>query len=173
LFWEAVGVVSYLLIGFEYNKIAKSQASKKVFIINRIGDTAFLGAIIICSYFMYSYAPNKAFATLSLIDMNTISTLVYAYTSTPLFWLICLMFLLAALIKSAQFPFYNWLQDAMEAKLPVSALLHSSTLVASGVYLTLRLLPFLTLESRFLNILIIFGFLTAILCSISAAVVFF
>ena len=168
LFWEIIAISSYLLIGFEYFKNNKSFAAKKVFIINRIGDTALLGAIMICSYFIYSYAPNKSLATLSFIDMNTISTLIYAYTSTPLFWLICIMFLTGAIIKSAQFPFYNWLQDAMEAKLPVSALLHSSTLVASGIYLTLRIMPFLTLETKTLNLLIIIGLLTAIICSISA-----
>ena len=168
LFWEIAGVVSYLLIGFEYFKKEKSLASKKVFIINRIGDTALIGAIILCSYFIYSYAPNKALTTLSFIDMNTISTLVYAYASSPWFEVICGMFIIGALVKSAQFPFYTWLQDAMEAKLPVSALLHSATLVAAGIFLTLRLIPFFTLELILLKIIAIFGLITAILCSISA-----
>lgn len=167
-FWEIVGVISYLLIGFEYFKENKSLASKKVFIINRIGDTALIGAIITCSYFMYSYAPNKTFTTLAFIDFNTISTIIYAYASTPLFWLICILFIISALTKSAQFPFYTWLQDAMEAKLPVSALLHSATLVASGIYLTIRLLPFLTLEENILKILVFIGFITALICSLSA-----
>lgn len=168
LFWEIIVIVSYLLIGFEYFNPKKSQVAKKVFIINRIGDTALLGAIILCSYFIYSYAPNKSLATLSFIDLNTISTLIYAYTSTPLFWLICMLFIFGALVKSAQFPFYNWLQDAMEAKLPVSALLHSSTLVASGIYLIIRLLPFFTLVENTLTTLTAIGLLTALICSISA-----
>ena len=168
LFWELAGVVSYLLIGFEYFKKEKSLASKKVFIINRIGDTALIGAIILSSYFIYSYAPNKALATLSFVDMNAISTLVYAYASNPLFEIICTMFILGALVKSAQFPFYTWLQDAMEAKLPVSALLHSSTLVASGIFIALRMLPYYTLEPVLLKVIAIIGLLTAIICSISA-----
>ena len=167
-FWELAGVASYLLIGFEYFKKNKSQAAKKVFITNRIGDVALLGAIILCSYFVYSYAPNKTLTTLSFIDMDIISTLVYAYASTPLFETICVMFLIGALVKSAQFPFYTWLQDAMEAKLPVSALLHSSTLVAAGVYLTIRLLPFYSLEQLLLNMIMIVGIITAFVCSISA-----
>ncbi len=167
-FWEIVGVVSYLLIAFEYFKKEKSIASKKVFLMNRIGDTALLGAIISCSYFMYSYAPNKGFATLAFVDMNAISTLVYAYASNPLFEIICAMFIIGALVKSAQFPFYTWLQDAMEAKLPVSALLHSATLVAAGVFLTLRMLPFYTLEPIMLKILAVIGLLTALICSLSA-----
>lgn len=168
LFWEIAGVVSYLLIGFEYFKKEKSLASRKVFIINRIGDTSLIGAIILCSYFIYSYAPNKSLVTLSFIDMNIISTLVSAYASEPLFEIICGMFLVGALVKSAQFPFYTWLQDAMEAKLPVSALLHSATLVASGVFLVLRLMPFFTLETILLKIIAILGLITAVLCSISA-----
>ena len=168
LFWEIAGLVSYLLIGFEYAKKEKSFASRKVFIINRIGDTALISAIVMCSYFIYSYAPNTALATLSFIDMNTISTLVYAYASNPLFEVICGLFIIAALVKSAQFPFYTWLQDAMEAKLPVSALLHSSTLVAAGLFLTLRLMPFYTLEPVLLKVVAILGILTALICSFSA-----
>lgn len=167
-FWEIVGVISYLLIGFEYFKPEKSVASRKVFILNRFGDLLFIGAIIICSYLMFSYAPNKTFATLSFIDMNTISTLTYAYVSTPIFEIICTMFIVASLVKSAQIPFYTWLQDAMEAKLPVSALLHSATLVAAGIFLTLRLLPFYSLETVLLKMLAIVGVLTALICSISA-----
>lgn len=168
ILWEMVGVVSYLLIGFEYSKSEKSLASKKVFIINRIGDTALIGAIITCSYLIYSYAPNKSLTTLSFIDMNTISTIVYAYSSNPWFEAICLMFIIGAIVKSAQFPFFTWLQDAMEAKLPVSALLHSATLVAAGVFLTLRLLPFYALEVVLLKVIAILGVLTALACSVSA-----
>ena len=167
-FWALAGVISYLLIGFEYFKKEKSLASTKVFIINRIGDTALIGAIILTSYFIYSYAPNKTFTSLAFIDMNTISTLIYAYTSTPLFKIICIMFILGALAKSAQIPFYTWLQDAMEAKLPISALLHSSTLVAAGIFLTLRMLPFYTFEPEVLKLISITGLITAFICSLSA-----
>lgn len=167
-FWEIAGVVSYLLIGFEYFKEKKSIASKKVFIINRIGDTAFLGALILSSYYIYSYSNNYHLTTLSFTDMNILSTLIYAYTSTPLFYLICGLYIVGAITKSAQFPFYTWLADAMEAKLPVSALLHSSTLVAAGVFLLLRLLPFYTLEPILLKSLVVVGSLTALVCSVSA-----
>lgn len=168
VFWEIVGVVSYLLIGFEYFKKEKSIASKKVFLINRIGDTAFIGAIILCSYLMYSYSGNWGLTTLSFIDMNIISTLVSAYTSTPLFWGICILFIIAAAVKSAQFPFYTWLQDAMEAKLSVSALLHSATMVASGVFLLIRLYPFFSLEEGLLKLIALLGLVTALMCSLFA-----
>lgn len=168
VFWELVGVVSYLLIGFDYSSPLKSIASKKVFIINRIGDTALISGILLSSYFIYTYSENFSLTTLSFVDMNIISTLIYAYTSTPLFWLICGLFIVAALVKSAQFPFYTWLIDAMRAKLPVSALLHSATMVASGVYLIIRLDPFLTLEPILLKLIAGVGILTALICSVFA-----
>ena len=168
-FWELVSVISYLLIGFEYSKKEKSDASKKVFIINRIGDTALISGIILSSYFLYSYSGNVNFASLSFVDMNVISTLLYAYAPTALYLVICGLFIIAAAVKSAQFPFYTWLQDAMEAKLPVSALLHSATMVAAGVFILLRLLPFFTLAGITLKFIAFIGLLTALICSICAS----
>ena len=168
VFWELAGVVSYLLIGFNYSKTEKSVASKKVFIINRIGDTALISSIIFASYFMYEYSPAKSYATLSYSDINIISAFVSAYTSEPLFITICGLFILAAAVKSAQIPFYTWLQDAMEASLPVSALLHSATLVALGIYLIIRISPFLILSPVTLKLLAVIGLLTVFVCSLSA-----
>lgn len=170
VFWELVGVMSYLLIGFEYKNKEKSEASRRVFLMNRAGDTALLAGIILTSYFMFNYAGNMSFTTLSFEDFNAISTLLYAYTSTPQFYIVCSLFMIGAFVKSAQFPFYNWLQDAMEAKLPVSALLHSATMVAAGVYLLARLLPFFTLENTLMIIVSVVGLVTAILCSVLACI---
>mgnify|MGYP004524207983 FL=1 len=169
-FWELVGVMSYLLIGFDYKKKEKSNASKRVFLMNRIGDTALIAGIISVSYFMYNYAGNSSFATLSFEDMNAISTLLCAYTSTPMFHVICGLFIIGAAVKSAQFPFYTWLQDAMEAKLPVSALLHSATMVVAGVYLLIRMLPFFSLDNNLLIFIICLGLLTALVCSVLASI---
>lgn len=170
VFWELVGIVSYLLIGFDYKNKIKSDASKRVFLINRIGDTALISGIIIISYVMYSLANNYNFVTLSLEDFNSISTLLMAYTTTPVFYLICGLFILAAAVKSAQFPFYTWLQDAMEAKLPVSALLHSATMVIAGIYLIIRMMPFFTLNPILTNSILILGLITAVICSILASI---
>ena len=167
-FWEIVSVISYLLVGFEYSDTIKSIASKKIFIMNRIGDTALLGAIILCSYLMYEYASGKSLTSLPIMDINIISTLINAYTSRFMFILISGLFLLAAIVKSAQVPFYTWLQDAMEAKLPVSALLHSATLVALGGYLIVRLIPMFALDTIILKSIIVIGLLTALICSLSA-----
>ena len=170
VFWELVGVVSYLLIGFEYSNPIKSKASRRVFLINRFGDTALIGGIILTQYFIYSYAQNLNFVTLSFEDMNIISTLVLAYASHPMFIIICILFIIGAAVKSAQLPFYTWLQDAMEARTPVSALLHSSTLVVLGVFLIIRLMPFFTLSQNLMTFILVIGLLTAIVCSILASV---
>lgn len=169
-FWELVGVMSYLLIGFDYKNSVKSEASRRVFLTNRIGDTALLGGIIFSSYLMYNYSGNLSFAALSFGDMNAITTLISAYTDTPVFYLLCILFIIGAAVKSAQFPFYTWLQDAMEAKLPVSALLHSATMVAAGAYLLIRMLPLFTLEASVLQIIAWLGILTALICSILASI---
>ncbi len=169
-FWELAAVMSYLLIGFDYKNPEKSEASQRVFLMNRVGDTALLGAIILTSYFMYNYSGNLFFTSLEFEDFNAISTILYAYTSTPIFYLICACFIIGAAVKSAQFPFYTWLQDAMEAKLPVSALLHSATIVAAGVYLIIRMLPFFTLDNNLLYIISSLGIATALICSILASI---
>ena len=96
-FWELVGVMSYLLIGFDYKNIVKSEASRRVFLMNRVGDTALLGGIIFASYLMYNYAGNRSFTTLSFEDMNAVTTLISAYTETPVFYLLCILFIICTI----------------------------------------------------------------------------
>ncbi|MBR6126939.1 hypothetical protein IKQ21_04565 [bacterium] len=170
VFWELIGVVSYLLIGFDYSKIQNSDASKKVFLVNRIGDTALISAIIFTTYIIYNYSGNLSFVTLSIPDFNAISTLLAGYTSTSAFLIICGLFILSSVVKSAQYPFHIWLQDAMEAKTPVSALLHSATMVTAGIYLTVRMMPFYSLHSILLKLILLFGIITVIICPILASI---
>lgn len=169
VFWELVGVISYLLIGYEYKNIFKSEAARRVFITNRIGDTALIAGIILTSYYMTSYAENLSFTQLAFEDMNVISVLLSAYTSSFVYNFICGLFIVGAIVKSAQFPFHTWLQDAMEAKLPVSALLHSSTMVVAGIYLILKIIPLLSLVPEVLTFIMLIGIITAIVCSILAS----
>ena len=170
VFWELAGVISYLLIGFEYDKPTKSLASKKVFIINRIGDTSFLAGILICSYYLYKFAPLKNLVSLPFSDINIISDILSIGMTGPILITTGLLFIIAAVVKSAQFPFYTWLQDAMEAKLPVSALLHSATLVALGAYLCIRLFPFYLVNPILIKFVMHFGLVTMLLCSLFACV---
>lgn len=165
--WELVGLVSYLLIGFQYTNPLKSTAAVKAFIINRIGDTALLTGILCIIYIMWTYSVS-GFVTLDFSDFNIISSIVYAHTNNFTFTILCLLLFTGVIVKSAQFPFHTWLQEAMKAPTPVSALIHSATMVAAGVFLTIRLLPLLTLSKEILIFIVILGMFTALFCSLCA-----
>lgn len=128
LFWELVGVSSYLLIGFYYTKPAAISASKKAFIVTRFADLGFLIGILIYGYYVgtYTFEPKPAM-------------LIAGAGMLP--WALGLMFVGGA-GKSAMFPLHIWLPDAMEGPTPVSALIHAATMVVAGVYLVARMFPF-------------------------------
>jgi NADH-quinone oxidoreductase subunit L len=136
MFWELVGISSYLLIGFWFEKKSASDASKKAFLVNRVGDTGmFLG--ILMTFLTYN-----TFSFQSIF--NQLSAGVLPFHSG--FWLTVtgLLLFMGAVGKSAQFPLHVWLPDAMEGPTPVSALIHAATMVAAGVYLVTRIFPMLT-----------------------------
>jgi len=126
--WEGVGLCSYLLIGFWFSDEAKARAGKKAFIVNRIGDLAFLIGIF------------WIFTSLGSVHFQGMEEALNQYTTAPsfLFW-ICLLLFIGACGKSAQFPLHIWLPDAMAGPTPVSALIHAATMVTAGVYLVARL----------------------------------
>ena len=165
VFWELVGVSSYLLIGFWYKKPSASNAAKKAFLMNRIGDFGLLAGTIIISYFMYQYSNVTTLATVPFSSIDDIGTYLYTYTSETIFSIICILLLLGSLAKSAQFPLHTWLADAMEGPTPVSALIHSATMVAAGVYLVARLYPIYSLSSGIMNFIAIIGLITALICA--------
>lgn len=149
VFWELVGLTSYLLIGFWFEKRGPQLASKKAFVMNRIGDTGFVIGIGILFYqlggklLLPAVGPESGNLFVAVLDL--IKDDGHTITNPPL-WLtvagICLFF--GAIGKSAQFPLHTWLPDAMEGPTPVSSIVHSATMVAAGVYLTARLYPILT-----------------------------
>src|SRR5258706_4494882 len=126
--WEAVGLCSYLLIGFWYERPAAAEAGKKAFVVNRIGDWGFLLGIFLI------------FVTFGSVDFGTVFAqapqrmAVGSAAATA----IALLLFLGATGKSAQFPLYVWLPDAMEGPTPVSALIHPATMVTAGVYMIVR-----------------------------------
>jgi NADH-quinone oxidoreductase subunit L len=122
-FWELVGLSSYLLIGFWYKKPEAVQASKKAFLMNRIGDVGFLIGIF-AVYFYNNYST----------DLTT-----FANCQLPIAY--CLLLFCGTIAKSAQFPLHTWLPDAMEGPTPVSALIHAATMVVAGIYLLIRISP--------------------------------
>jgi NADH-quinone oxidoreductase subunit L len=128
--WEGVGVCSYLLIGFWYAERVNTDAARKAFIVNRIGDVGFLLAMFLAV---------RTFGTLDIAAVNQAAgTMVYG---SPVLTAMGLLFLLAAAGKSAQLPLQVWLPDAMAGPTPVSALIHAATMVTAGVYLVVRSAP--------------------------------
>jgi NADH-quinone oxidoreductase subunit L len=136
IFWELVGLSSYLLIGFWYEKKSASDAGKKAFIVNRIGDIGMFSGLLMLflTYKTFSFD----------VIFSQISQGVLPFNSD--FWLTItgLLIFCGAIGKSAQFPLHVWLPDAMEGPTPVSALIHAATMVAAGVYLVIRVFPILT-----------------------------
>jgi len=123
--WEGVGLCSYLLIGYYYEKVSAGKAATKAFVVNRIGDAGFLIAV----FLIFSHFGSLDYSTV-LANASTLSTeMATAIT-------ICL--LIGAFGKSAQLPLYTWLPDAMEGPTPVSALIHAATMVTAGVYMVVR-----------------------------------
>lgn len=165
VFWELVGVSSYLLIGFWYKKPSAADAAKKAFLMNRIGDFGLLIGTIIISYFMYQYSSTTALATVPFSSISDIGNYLYSYTNDIIFALICVLLLLGSFAKSAQFPLHTWLADAMEGPTPVSALIHSATMVAAGVYLVARLYPIYSISDTVMNFIAIIGLFTALICA--------
>ncbi|MBQ3310848.1 NADH-quinone oxidoreductase subunit L [bacterium] len=168
VFWELVGLCSYLLIGFWYQKNEVSVAAKRAFIINRVGDFSLLSGIILSAYVILTNLNNTLNVSIPFSNISTISAQIYGCTSDGIFILICLLILLGAMAKSAQLPLHTWLIDAMQGPTPVSALIHSATMVAAGVYLIIRLYPLFSLNPIVLQIISVVGITTALVCSYSA-----
>jgi len=153
--WELVGLSSYLLIGFWFEKREYATAAKKAFITNRVGDVAFMVAMFL------------AFAALGTLDILDIIAAAPALGSTVAFTLVLLL-LGGAAAKSAQIPLYVWLPDAMAGPTPVSALIHAATMVTAGVYLTVRLSPVLVQSVDAMTIIAWIGASTALLAALIA-----
>ena len=143
IFWEMVGLCSYLLIGFWYWKNSASKAAYKAFIVNRVGDFGFLLGMVALGIFTFNYWLNSDLSFLSFADLNMAVFYLKDVIGGEAVVIIGLLFLLASCAKSAQFPLYVWLPDAMEAPTPVSALIHAATMVVAGVFLLARMYPLL------------------------------
>ena len=168
IFWELIGLFSYLLIGFEYKKYETGAAAQKVFLINRIGDFCLLLGIIISSFYIYTNSSNLNLVQLPFEDMNLIASNLYGYSNPLFFTILSSLFLIAALCKSAQYPFSSWVIHAMKAPTPVSALIHSATLVTAGIILFLKLMPLFQWSPQILSITAWIVLISAIITSISA-----
>ncbi len=154
--WEGVGLCSYLLIGYYYERKSASDAGKKAFITNRIGDWGFILGIFL------------AFVTFGSLDFNVIAERAAALPVEVQFGtvsLICLLLFIGATAKSAQIPLYVWLPDAMEGPTPVSALIHAATMVTAGVYMVGRNAVLFSHAPIIMEVIAVVGILTALVAA--------
>lgn len=152
--WELVGLSSYLLIGFWYEKFSASEAGKKAFVVTRFGDIGFFMGLVFLTIFYGS------------LDIATVNAAAVAKAMPP--WLLttsALLIFCGIMGKSAQFPLHVWLPDAMEGPTPVSALLHSATMVAAGIYLMTRIFPFFAASATAMTVILAIGTLTLLVSS--------
>jgi len=160
IFWELVGLCSYLLIGFWYEKPSAASAAKRAFIVTRVGDIMFMAGIII----LFKYVGSLDFTALFTEDPDA------AVASVPSDMMVLATALIfgGAIGKSAQFPLHEWLPDAMEGPTTVSALIHAATMVKAGVYLTARSYPLLVQAPESLLFVAMIGGITALVAASAA-----
>ena len=168
VFWELVGLCSYLLIGFWYQRPAAAAAAKKAFIVTRLGDFGFLLAIMYI-FFNSSSFEAQGLNSLVITDIYTAVAVGGVVTSGVITWIAVGIFA-GAVGKSAQFPLHTWLPDAMEGPTPVSALIHAATMVAAGVFLVARFFPLFEASTTAMNLVAIIGGITAVFAASMALV---
>lgn len=169
IFWELVGVASYLLIGFWYKRTSVSNAAKRVFWTNRFGDFALLLGIIILVYYSVSYPQTfNQPEILAYSNLDSFIIRIQSLMTWQTYVFICLLLLFGAFVKSAQFPFQTWLVDAMKAPTPISALIHSATMVCAGLFLVLRLYPMFIISDFLMKTILVVGVFTAVVCGLFA-----
>ncbi|MBX2824376.1 MAG: NADH-quinone oxidoreductase subunit L [Gammaproteobacteria bacterium] len=159
--WEAVGTVSYLLIGFWYTRDTAIFANMKAFLVNRVGDFGFLlgiAAVLMYTgsldyYEVFGVAPNLAEQSMS----------IFGGTEWSVVTVICILLFIGAMGKSAQMPLHVWLPDSMEGPTPISALIHAATMVTAGIFMVARMSPLFELSETALSFILVIGALTAFL----------
>ncbi|MFH1745590.1 MAG: NADH-quinone oxidoreductase subunit L [Planctomycetota bacterium] len=168
--WEAVGLCSYLLIGFYYKKPSAAAAAKKAFIVNRIGDFGFALGIFCLYLFLRGHVqPGE-----NPLDYAVVFKYAHHLGATTSLWgmsqatVVALLLMCGALGKSAQFPLYVWLPDAMEGPSPVSALIHAATMVTAGIYMIARCGPIFAQSAVAMEVVLILGVIGAVLAATMA-----
>ena len=166
--WEAVGLVSYLLIGFWYTRPTAIYANLKAFIVNRVGDFGFLlGIALVLMYFgTLDYA--AVFDASHTLAGNTIE--IIPGLTWSLMTVICILLFIGAMGKSAQFPLHVWLPDSMEGPTPISALIHAATMVTAGIFMVARMSPLFELSETALSFVIVIGAITTFFMALVAIV---
>ena len=155
--WEAVGLVSYLLIGFWYTKPTAIFANMKAFLVNRVGDFGFILGIGLLAAYTGTLNYRETFA-----NTGTLAALTLPGTNWMLITVICICLFIGAMGKSAQFPLHVWLPDSMEGPTPISALIHAATMVTAGIFMVARMSPLFELSDTALSFILVIGAITAL-----------
>ena len=166
--WEAVGLVSYLLIGFWYTRPTAIYANLKAFLVNRVGDFGFLLGIALVLMYFGSLDYAAVFANAGRLAGNTVE--LFPGVSWSLMTVICILLFIGAMGKSAQFPLHVWLPDSMEGPTPISALIHAATMVTAGIFMVARMSPLFELSETALSFVLIIGAITAFFMALIATV---
>ena len=166
--WEAVGLVSYLLIGFWYTRPSAIYANLKAFLVNRVGDFGFLLGIAL----VYLYAGSLDYAAVFGSAQKIAGLSIEIFTGTPwsVITVICILLFIGAMGKSAQFPLHVWLPDSMEGPTPISALIHAATMVTAGIFMVARMSPLFEHSTAALSFVIVIGAITALFMALVAIV---
>ena len=159
--WEAVGLVSYLLIGFWFKRPTAIFANLKAFLVNRVGDFGFLlGIGLVLAYFGGSLNYSDVFAAAPALASKTIQ--IIPGVEWSLLTVTCILLFIGAMGKSAQFPLHVWLPDSMEGPTPISALIHAATMVTAGIFMVSRMSPLFEMSDTALNVVMVAGSITAL-----------
>ncbi|MDM0012944.1 NADH-quinone oxidoreductase subunit L [Variovorax sp. J22P168] len=155
--WEAVGLVSYLLIGFWYNRPTAIFANMKAFLVNRVGDFGFILGIGLLAAYAGTLNYGETFA-----KADELAKLSFPGTDWMLITVACICLFIGAMGKSAQFPLHVWLPDSMEGPTPISALIHAATMVTAGIFMVARMSPLFELSDTALSFILVIGGITAL-----------
>ena len=155
--WEAVGLVSYLLIGFWFKKPTAVFANMKAFLVNRVGDFGFILGIGLIAAYAGTLNYGEAFA-----KSGELAKMSFPGSDWMLITVICICLFIGAMGKSAQFPLHVWLPDSMEGPTPISALIHAATMVTAGIFMVARMSPLFELSDTALNFVLVIGAITAL-----------
>ncbi len=155
--WEAVGLVSYLLIGFWFKKPTAIFANMKAFLVNRVGDFGFILGIGLIAAYAGTLNYGEAFA-----KAPELAKMTFPGTDWMLITVACICLFIGAMGKSAQFPLHVWLPDSMEGPTPISALIHAATMVTAGIFMVARMSPLFELSDTALNFVLVIGAITAL-----------
>lgn len=158
--WEAVGLVSYLLIGFWYTRPTAIYANLKAFLVNRVGDFGFLLGIGLVLYYFGSLDYAAVFAAAP--DLENTNIVIFGDHAWSLLTVTCILLFVGAMGKSAQVPLHVWLPDSMEGPTPISALIHAATMVTAGIFMVARMSPLFEMSTTALSFIMIIGSITAL-----------